>query len=267
VKGHRLMDGRFLTFREAGAGKPLVLVHGWSMSSAVFAEALDHFVGEFRVLAPDLRGHGGSDPGPGYGFSDFAEDLAQWMTDLDLNQATVVGWSLGGQVLLELFPRVRDRVARVILVDSTPCFTAAPDWSPGLPAGQVRAMARDLKRNYLKTMQDFFALQFAGEDIPRERYRRIVQFAVRGGRLPDPEVALSTLETLRRGDLRRNLPALDCPALVMHGSLDRITPPDAGSYLAGALPQGKLALLPGTGHAPFMSRPEDVFGIWREFLE
>jgi pimeloyl-[acyl-carrier protein] methyl ester esterase len=267
VKGHRLKDGRFLAFREAGAGKPLVLVHGWSMSSAVFAEALDYFAGEFRVLAPDLRGHGGSDPGPGYGFSDFAEDLAQWMAALDLNQAALVGWSLGGQVLLDLFPRVRNRVTRVILVDSTPCFTAGPDWPPGLPAGQVRAMARDLKRNYLKAMQDFFALQFAGEGIPRERYRRIIQFAVRDSRLPDPEVALSTLETLRREDLRRKLPDLDCPALVIQGSLDRIIPPDAGSFLAGALPRGNLALISGTGHAPFMSRPEEVFGIWREFLE
>lgn len=267
MKIHRLPDGRALAYREAGSGRPLVLLHGWAMSSAVFAEALEHFAGEFRVLTPDLRGHGDSDPGSDYGFCDFARDIAHWMVALGLEQASMVGWSLGGQVLLALFPEVRDRVARVILVGTTPCFSAGPEWPEGLPEGQVRAMARDLKRNYLKTMQDFFALQFAGEAIPQERYRKIVEFAVRDGRLPEPEVALSVLETLRREDLRHGLAALECPALVMHGGLDRITPPGAGRFLAGQLPQGTLDMLPEAGHAPFLSRPEEVFGRWREFLE
>jgi pimeloyl-[acyl-carrier protein] methyl ester esterase len=267
VKTHRLPDGRALAFRETGSGRPLVLLHGWAMSSAVFAEALEYFAREFRVLAPDLRGHGCSDPAPGYAFSDFARDLAHWMAALGLEQAALVGWSLGGQVLMKLFPEVRDRVARAILIDTTPRFTAGPDWSEGLPEGQVRAMARDLKRNYLKTMQDFFALQFAGEAISRERYKQIVSFAVRSGRLPEPEVALSALETLRRGDLRQSLSVLDCPALVLHGGLDRVTLPGAGKFLAGQLPQGKLEMLQGGGHAPFLSRPEEVFRMWREFLE
>lgn len=261
-----LADGRRLAWREAGSGPAVVLLHGWSMSSAVFAEVIEELSTDFRVMAPDLRGHGGSDPGAAHGFADFAADLAGWMEALDLREAGLIGWSMGGQVALELVPAVFDRLRRLILVGATPRFTAGDGWEAGLPEVQVRAMARDLKRNYLKTMGDFFALQFEGENLPRERYRRIVEFAVRGGSLPAPEVALAALETLRRGDQRHGLGQIDVPALVMHGVLDRITLPGAADYLAGHLPFAGLALLPDVGHAPFLSRPQELCRKWREFL-
>lgn len=261
-----LADGRRLAWREAGSGPALVLLHGWSMSSAVFAEVFEELAGDFRLLAPDLCGHGDSDPGAGYGLTDFAADLAEWLRALDLHDAALAGWSLGGQVALELVPAVRDRLRRLILVGTTPRFTAAADWAAGLPESQVRAMARDLRSHYEKTMGDFFALQFAGEAISRERYRRIVDFAVRGGSLPEPEIALAALETLRSADQRGALSGIDLPVLVQHGELDRITLPAAACYLAAHLPAAELEMWPGVGHAPFFSRPQEVCRRWRAFL-
>jgi pimeloyl-[acyl-carrier protein] methyl ester esterase len=236
------------------------------MSSAVFAEVMEELSAGFRLLAPDLRGHGDSDPGSGYGLADFAADLTEWIQALDLREVALVGWSLGGQVALELCPLLRGRLRRLILVGTTPRFTAAADWTAGLPDLQVRAMARDLKRNYPKTMSDFFALQFAGEELPRERYRHIVEFAVRGGCLPAPEAALAALETLRMADQRSALDAVEFPVLVQHGELDRITLPAAADYLAAHLPAAELERLTGVGHAPFLSRPQEVCRRWREFL-
>lgn len=261
-----LSDGRQLAWRQAGSGPALVLLHGWSMSSAVFTEVIEELAADFRLLAPDLRGHGASAPGPGYALADFAADLGQWLAALDLGEVALLGWSLGGQVALELAPALGARLRRLILVGTTPRFTAAADWPAGLPELQVRAMARDLKRHYLKTMGDFFALQFEGEALPRERYRRIVDFAVRAGRLPEPEVALAALETLRRADQRRALSAVAVPVLVQHGELDRITLPAAADYLAAQLPAAVLERLPGVGHAPFLSRPQEVCRSWRAFL-
>jgi len=260
-----LSDGRSLAWREAGEGPPLVLLHGWAMSSAVFSEALDQLSSRFRVLAPDLRGHGASEGGPGYEFADFAADLEEWLNALDLRDAVLGGWSMGGQVLLELYPAVRKRVRRLMLIAATPRFASAEDWSEGLPGGQVRAMARDLRRNFRKTMGEFFALQFSGEEIDRGRYRRIVDFAVRQGNLPESETALAALEALRRGDQSGRLASIECPVLVMHGELDRIVPAGAGRYLAEHLPHAELAVLSGVGHAPFLSRPGEVFERWRSF--
>lgn len=266
MKELRLADGRRLAYREGGQGAPLVFLHGWSMSSAVFDEVLAALAGRWRVLAPDLRGHGGSEAGPGFALADFAADLAEWMAALDLSGAGLVGWSLGGQVALELYPRVSPRVRRLSLVAATPRFCAGADWPHGLPLGQVRAMDRDLRRHYEKTMGDFFALQFAGEELDRERYRRIVAFAVRGGSLPAPEVARAALETLRRADQRSRLAGIAVPALVLHGDSDAIVPAAAGRYLAGELPEGRLVLLPGVGHAPFLSCPELCCDHWRSFF-
>lgn len=261
-----LADGRQIAWRQAGSGPPLVLLHGWSMSSAVFTEVMEELSSNFCLLAPDLRGHGDTDPDDGYALTDFAADLHVWLQHLDLPKVNLLGWSLGGQVALQLVPLLGERLRRLILIGTTPRFTAGADWAAGLLATQVRAMARDLKRDYLKTMGDFFALQFAGEALPRERYRQIVKFAVRAGRLPAPEVALAALETLRCEDQRMVLGAVKVPALVQHGELDRITLPAAADYLAAQLPDARLELLPGVGHAPFLSRPQEVCRRWLEFL-
>ncbi|MBE0595824.1 MAG: alpha/beta fold hydrolase [Desulfuromonadales bacterium] len=267
MKFFSLPGGRRLAWREAGVGRPLVLLHGWSMSSAVFTEALEHLSADFRVLAPDLRGHGDSEGGEGYLLTDFAADLARWLQGLELEDVGAVGWSLGGQVLLELLGTpAAERITRIVLVGSTPRFAAAADWSAGLPELQVRAMARDLRRGYLKAMVEFFALQFAGEELPPRRRQRIVEFAVRQGKLPEPPVALAALETLRVADQRQSLAAIAQPVLVVQGGLDRIVAPAAGEWLATRLAQGRLALLPLAGHAPFLSRPEEVFTLWRDFL-
>ncbi|PLX82868.1 MAG: hypothetical protein C0617_13445 [Desulfuromonas sp.] len=263
---YRLPDGRLLAYREAGAGPPLVLLHGWAMSSAVFGEALEEFADRFRVLVPDLPGHGASDPGTDCSPEGFARYLAAWIEGLGLQGAALVGWSLGGQVLLKLYPAVACRVERVILASSTPRFTAGRGWEAGLPPGQVKSMARNLKRRFRETIEEFFALQFQGEDFPPGRYGEIVDFALRSARPPRPEAAMAALEGLAGGDLRGAVAEVGCPALVVHGALDRIIPADAGRCLAEHLPGGRLVLLPDAGHAPFLSHPRQSFGLWRKFL-
>lgn len=266
MKTFVLPDGRRMAYRESGSGPALILLHGWSMSSAVFSEAVEAFSGSFRVLVPDLRGHGQSDPGPGYGLDALTGDVAIWLEKMVKGEVSLLGWSLGGQVALQLASGLKEKVARVILQSTTPRFVAGDGWSAGLPSGQVKAMTRDLRRNYRKAMGDFFAQQFEEGEMSRERFWRVVDFAVRAGRLPLGEVALATLDTLATADQRVSLADIDVPVLVVHGEKDRIIPFAAGAYLANHLPVARLAALPAAGHAPFLSSPEEVFALWREFL-
>lgn len=266
MKSLTLPDDRILAYRDQGDGPPLVMLHGWSMSSAVFSEAIDHFSSSFRVLAPDLRGHGKSSPGQGYTLDDLAADLLVWLERLGIENLNLLGWSLGGQVALVLAQRLGARVDRLILNATTPRFAASGDWACGLPAGQVRAMARNLKRDYRRTMEEFFHLQFAGEDLSRERLRSIVAFAVRQSKLPEPEVGLACLQTLEDEDQRSLLAETSCPTLVLQGTEDRITVPAAAEYLAVSLPKARLSMLQSVGHAPFLSRPEETFRQWQDFL-
>lgn len=264
----KLSDGRRLAYRRSGEGPALILLHGWAMSSVVFNEVMADLERDFTVLVPDLRGHGDSDPGPGYGCDALATDLAEWIIALDLQDAALLGWSMGGEVALSLasVPELRRRLRSLVLVATTPRFVAGDDWTSGLPATQIRALARDLRRSYLKTMGDFFSLQFQGESLTPARYQQILRFAVRAGRLPEPEVALAGLETLASEDLRVLLGQLRLPTLVIQGGLDAIVLPAAGEFLAATIPQATLELWPDVGHAPFFSDPQRFCGLLRNFL-
>lgn len=269
MKEFILSDGRRMAYREkglSGSAPTLVMVHGWSMSSAVFTEAIDYFSAHYRVLVPELRGHGGSEPGDGYGLKDLASDLKEWILSLDLRGLYSLGWSLGGQTLLELYPSVSERIEKLILVSSTPRFSVGEGWEEGLPGVQVKALSRDLKRNFNRTLGYFFDLQFSEENLDSERYREIIEFAVRKGSLPDPDAAAAGLETLRCSDQRECLASIDCPTLVIHGEMDAIVPAGAGRFIAQSIPGAQFKLVSQVGHAPFLSKPTEIFGYCQEFL-
>jgi len=261
-----LLDGRRLAWRALGDGPPLVLLHGWAMSSAVFAEVMPQLAKSHRVLALDLPGHGASDPAPAYTLPGLAEDVAAWLGIVGIQRCALLGWSLGGQVAMQLAVGRPHVVDKLLLISSTPRFTAEGDWNGGLPVGQVRAMERQLRRSYELAMSDFFARMFTDEVMPRERYREIIRFAVRSGRLPAAVDVLACLEILRDTDLRTVLSSLSAPTLVHYGATDAITPAEAGSYLAKAIPGARGVCWDGIGHAPFFSRPGGSVALWQDFL-
>jgi len=261
----RLPDKRTLTWYECGEGRPLVLLHGWAMSAAVFNEMAESLAVNFRLLIPDLPGHGKSSPAAANDLAVISADLACWLTAVVQSPVTLAGWSLGGMLALQIAYQKLLPVDRLILVGTTPRFTLDDDWEFGLPTGQVHALARNLQRRFESTLADFFALAFSGEDISPERLREIRDFAVKRSPIPDREAALGLLGLLARQDQREILSAIKIPALVLHGDQDQIAPFAAGRYLSERLPEGQLVKLSGIGHAPFLSRPQVTAEKIREF--
>ena len=106
--------GVTLHWVEAGARRPVVFVHGWSMSSRSFAWQMEAPAPSHRAIAYDLRGHGRSpceklSPEEGHAIEDHARDLSTVIERLELSGAALVGWSMGGQVALEALPAIQDR--------------------------------------------------------------------------------------------------------------------------------------------------------------
>ena len=264
---HRLPDGRRLAWRQEGQGPPLVMLHGWSMSGTVFREVAAILADDFLVLCPDLSGHGWSNSDESYSLVSLAEDLSDWLHGLGLQRTSLLGWSLGGQVAMQIAGQAKHQIDQLLLISTTPCFSQKQGWPHGLPQTQVRTMSRQLKRAYLKTLGEFFDLQFVGESLPATRRREILEFAARASRLPEVNDCIATLDILSSQDLRPTVRDLDCPVLVMHGTSDRIIPCEAGRYLALEIPGAQLRLLEGVGHAPFMSRPTECAELWRNFLK
>lgn len=261
---HRLADGRSLAWREAGSGPPLVLLHGWSLAGAAFAELAGLLAG-WRLLLPDLPGHGGSSPPAAASLPALATDFAAWLGSEVQAPVALGGWSLGGMVALELAARQDTPIDRLMLIGTSPRFTTSADWPHGLPTGQVLALRRNLRQAFAATLAGFFELTFAPGEVDAARLREIRAFAVRAAGLPDPAAAAALLALLAEQDQRHLLPAIRCPALVLHGTLDRVTPVGAGRALAAALPQGRLQEFPGLGHAPFWTQPAAVSAAIREF--
>jgi pimeloyl-ACP methyl ester esterase len=253
-------------YEEAGEGQPLVMLHGWSMTGRVwrFQEPL---ADDCRLIVPDLRGHGrSSTPAGGYSLDDLAGDIVALFEWLDLTDVVLLGWSLGAQVALAAFLSIRKRLAGLVLVGATPRFTVTDGYPYGLPATEPRGMGLRLKRNFSQTMGEFFRGMFVQGELNREQENLIAREIVMWGRLPEPEVAYATLGILATADLREMLPAVDLPALVIHGSADAICPAGVAHYLVGRIADARLVEFDGAGHAPFLSRPDEFNAIVREFL-
>lgn len=125
-------DGVRLHYLEAGTGKPLVLIHGWSQCAEEFKHQIAGLSDRYRVIAIDQRGHGDSEkPGFGYKIQRLSKDLHDLLVALDLRDVTVLGHSMGCSVIWcywDLFGA--DRLAKIILVDEPPFLTSNPAWTP-----------------------------------------------------------------------------------------------------------------------------------------
>ncbi|GFO61583.1 O-methylpimelyl-ACP methylesterase [Geomonas silvestris] len=258
-------SGVSLHYDEIGSGRPVVFVHGWAMSGRVWR--FQHSLAQsFRLVLLDQRGHGHSSAGSGYGLADFSGDLVSFVEQLDLRDVVLVGWSMGVQVALEAFPKLRDRLAGVVLVGGTPRFTSCDGYPHGKPPVEVKGLGLRLRRDYQKTMGDFFRGMFAEAEMDAAQYQRIVHEIVMGGKSPDHEAAQLALQILSSADLREGLCGIDRPVLLVHGAEDGICPVGASQYMAERLPQAELKVMEGCGHAPFMTRPQEFNRVLQDFL-
>jgi len=262
VKRFTLKSGQKLHYLDSGQGPALVLLHGWAMSSAIFSPAIHPLAQNFRLLVPDLRGHGESDPGDHYTLDYFAADVLQWLESLNLESFFLLGWSLGGQVAIRLAANGTLPIKRLILVSSTPKFCHGADWESGLPQSQVRAMERQFHRDPRTTFNDFAAMLFAGEKSGKGLAEKVRARLI----LPETKAGLAALATLKNGDLRGELKNIRMPTLIHHGRADTVIPVSAGLFLAEQIPNTEASLWDHVGHVPFLSYPERSQSLWKEFL-
>lgn len=246
----------------AGDGPDLVLLHGWGLNSAIWGELATTLARTHRVHCLDLPGHGRSGWNPGAtGLDEFVRAVAPYVP----RDAAVLGWSLGGIVALGLARRLPERVARLVLVSTTPRFVAGADWTPAMSPQVLANFAAHLRADYRATVQDFLALQVRGEERELATLREL-RHRLQAGGMPDPVALEAGLGILRTTDLVALLPGIAQPTLVVSGAYDRITPPGAGEYLARMIPDAEFMLIDRAGHAPFISHAGEFVPRLEAFL-
>lgn len=247
--------GDRLWYREQGQGPALVLVHGWCMSSQVWGFQLDRLSAGFRVIAPDLRGHGCSPIGSGECcIGQFAADVAALFLHLDLNGAILAGWSLGSQVAVSALPLLGNRVDGLGLICGTPRFTSSAAFPHGLAQAEADGMALKVHRNLKRALEGFVARMFVPGEPAREGREDEIRALLAEVALPETAVALQSLASLVGADVREQLAAIDRPTLVISGERDPICPTPASAYMAERIPDCRHVVYAECGHAPFLTR-------------
>lgn len=252
-------------YESTGVGPPIVFLHGWGMSGSVWQG--QHVLSDrYRLIIPDLRGHGRSSaPESGYEFDCFAHDLLELFIRLDLDRAVVIAWSMGVLVALTAFPLIRGRLAALVFVSGTPKFTADEGYPYGLSSSESRGLGLRMKKNHHDAMHHFIRGMFTEEENSWGCPERMVS-AESGYEYPDGRAARLSLKSLADADLRSALPGIDVPVLLVHGSDDNVCPVAAAHYMAGELPESRLVMLTGAGHAPFLTKPIEFNESIRQFI-
>ncbi len=236
-----------MTPAAAASSVPLVYLHGWGLHGGIWAETRRQLPGQ----APDLPGYGAVPCPSPYDAEGLADALAAGMD----GPVHLLGWSMGGMVALALAARHPHKVARLVLVGTSPVFVNRAGWVLGLDAEVLDGFASDLARDYRTTLVRFLALQARGGDEARVVVNRLRQQVFARGE-PAPDTLAQGLALLRHVDLRERVGRISCPSLVVHGAHDSLCPVAAGHWLAAHLPGARLALHPGASHAPFISHPD-----------
>jgi pimeloyl-ACP methyl ester carboxylesterase len=250
--------GLRIAYERAGAGPPLVLIHGAAEDSRIWQPQLAGLAEELTVVAWDEPGAGGSSDLPeGFGLAGFADGLAALLGALELGPAHIAGRSWGGTVALELYRRHPALVASLIMIGTY------AGWKGSLPADEVRARvagARAMLAAPRATFDPTFPGLFAGVP-PAELVALLAEVAadVR------PATLAQELVIMAEADLTGLLPRIAVPTLLVWGRLDARAPLTVARQFEEAIPDTTLVLIEGAGHMSNLERPEAVNDAVREF--
>lgn len=262
-------SGVRLRVSEAGAGPPVLLLHGLFADRTTWGRVMGGLGDAFRLIAPDLPGFGESEKPPAsrfpYGIEAFSEAICDLYAALEVGRAAVIGHALGGAVALALAARHPELVSRLILIDAL-CYPPRRDWARSIA---LIPFAGGLVFKQLLGRTGFRALYrdtmvSVPQALDPERvdayYDAFNTPAARG----------STLETLRGtrdvSGLVADTARIHAPTLVVWGRNDRLFPSEVGQKIARRI-RGATFRLVDTGHAPQEERPEELASILAEFLE
>lgn len=234
-------------YAERGAGTPVVCLHGAGGSHTHWGLLLADLSDAARLIAPDLPGHGRSAPPGRASVAAYGAAVLGLLDDLGLERAVLAGHSMGAAVALEAALAAPGRVVGLALLGAGARLRVAPATLAGLADAPAEAI------------EQLVAAMYPG---PSAHLRP----AAAAEYLRDPALLRADFSACDGWDARSRLAALTCPALVIGGEDDVLTPPKLAHELAGLLAGASLALLPAVGHVPMLEAPAATASAIRGWL-
>lgn len=252
-----------MAYEDTSDRVPVLLIHGYPLSNMLWDLQMGDLSDIARLIAPDLRGHGQTDPtDPPYSMGLFADDCANLLDQLGISGPVVIGGlSMGGYVAFEFARRYPERVAGLILAATragadSPQVKEARDKAAGVAIAEgTPAIAEGMLPKLLAP--DSYDKQPDLVDFVREMMLETSEDGIVG--------ALTAMRD--RPDSTPDLAAIQVPVLVVHGEQDQLIPLAEAEAMAAALPMSRLVAIPQAGHLPNLEQPEAFNDAVREFLE
>jgi pimeloyl-ACP methyl ester carboxylesterase len=251
-----------LDYSDNGSGIPLFLIHGYPLSRALWEPQVTGLADAARVLALDLRGHGGSDPVPGpYSMSVLADDCRGFLDVLGITRPVVLGGlSMGGYVVFEFYRKYPQRIAGLILA-----ATRAGADSPEAKANRDKAATTAREKGVGATVETMLPKMLSPKSYQTRpelvtRVRKMMASTSLTGVVGD-------LAALRdRMDSTALLAQIDKPTLILHGADDQLIPPAEAQAMGATIPNARLHILPEAGHLLNLEQPKAFNEAVRRFL-
>ena len=243
-----------------GRGRPVILLHGWLGSWALWRDTIGELGKEFRTYALDFFGFGDSfDRTEDFSVSNFVELVYQFMERLGIVKAPLIGHSMGGTVALGVAARYPEKVVKVAVIGSP---IQGASLNPFLKLSGNKVIARLLFRMPFILNTFIYGLtQFAARD-GRTLHRMVREDAAK----VTAESFFQSIGTLHQTDLRPQLHNLKMPIMGIYGPRDIIVNPGQSKVLLSHAPNSREAWFEKSGHFPMMDEPEKFYQTIREFL-
>lgn len=246
-------DGTRIYYNDWGDGQPVVFSHGWPLSSEAFEDQMFFLASKgYRCIAHDRRGHGRSDQTwQGHDMDTYADDLAQLVTELDLEDAIHVGHSTGGGEVARYVGRHgTNRVAAAVLISAIPPLVLK---TPGNPGGTPIEFFDKARADILADRSQYFkefSMPFYGYNRPGAKISEGVRdsFWRQSMAAALPAIYFCS-KALSETDFTEDLKKIDVPTLIMHGDDDQIVPIGASAHRSAKIVKGaQLKVYRGLPH-------------------
>lgn len=247
------IDGLKINYTEEGQGIPVLLLHGWGSSNAVYSGIINTLKGRCRLVAPDFPGCGGSDTmREPWTLETYADFVLKFIKAVNLENPIMMGHSHGGRVTLYMTAKSMVNPPKIVLLDAAgliPQKSAKQKFRAKSFKAIKSVLTLPVIKNYSEGLLDKARRHYGSADYNNA-----------------PEVLRKTLVSLVNTDLRDILPDIKCPSLLIWGENDTATPLEDAKTIEKLIPDAGLCVIKGTGHYSFVERPFEAHAILNSFI-
>lgn len=258
-------------YQDIGQGQPVVLIHGWPLSHRMWEGQINALLeAGYRCIAYDRRGFGESGrPAGGYDYDTFAADLNDLMTHLDLRNAVLVGFSMGGGEVARYLGRYgSDRVAKAMLLGAvTPFMLKTPDNPAGVDGAVFDGLLDAVRKDRISFLDQFLPNFYNAEPGAKHVGPDLIPYSKWIAWAASPLGTQQCIVAFGTTDFRADLKGITVPTLIVHGDADRIVPLEVSGQLSHALIKGsKLEVVKGACHGFAATHTQELNKLMLEFL-